>query len=56
MYYQVTSVHSPEHDAGIRWDSADIPWPILQPVLSERDASFPALKEFTSPFKYREVI
>ena len=55
MSYQVTTVHSPEHDAGIRWDSAGIPWPELQPIVSARDAAFPALKEFDSPFRYCEV-
>jgi len=55
MYYQVTSVHSPEHDAGIRWDSAAISWPAVQPIVSVRDAAFPALQEFESPFRYCEV-
>lgn len=55
MYYQVTSVHSPVHDAGIRWDSAGINWPTDQPVVSERDAAFPCLQDFASPFRYCEV-
>ncbi len=55
MYYQVTSVHSPEHDAGIRWDTAGISWPSVEPIMSARDAAFPALKDFDSPFRYCEV-
>lgn len=56
MYYQVTSVHSLEHDAGIRWDSAGISWPSSTPLVSARDAAFPSLNEFDSPFRYIEVV
>ncbi|MBT0653785.1 dTDP-4-dehydrorhamnose 3,5-epimerase [Geomobilimonas luticola] len=52
MLYKVTSVYSPEHDAGIRWDSAGIPWPIDRPVVSARDAGFVPLSAFESPFRY----
>lgn len=52
LYYKLTTVYSPEHDAGIRWDSAGIPWPMTDPLLSERDRKLPALKDFDSPFKF----
>lgn len=52
LVYQVSSVHSPEHDSGIRWDSLDIEWPTANPVLSERDRSLPAFADFDSPFFY----
>jgi dTDP-4-dehydrorhamnose 3,5-epimerase len=52
LVYQVTTVYAPAHDAGIRWDSAGIPWPDSVPVLSERDRSFPTLAEFESPFTF----
>lgn len=52
MLYKTSTVHSPSHDAGIRWDSAGIPWPSDEPVISSRDASFPSLAEFESPFSY----
>lgn len=52
VVYNVTSVHVPSHDTGIRWDSAGIPWPDGQPVLSERDQAFVPLQRFTSPFRY----
>lgn len=51
MMYQVTSVYAPACDAGIRWDSAGIPWEIEDPVISERDMSFPTLTDFVSPFE-----
>ena len=50
LYYKVTSVYSPAHDSGIRWNSAGIPWPVSDPVISERDQHLPAVKDFTSPF------
>ena len=51
MLYQVTSVYAPECDAGIRWDSAGIPWETDDPLTSERDQKFPALVDFVSPFE-----
>lgn len=50
MVYNVTSVHSPEHDAGIRWDSVGIPWPDDDVVVSTRDQGLPSLSDFDSPF------
>lgn len=55
MYYKVTSVHSPEHDAGIAWNSVNFDWGVTDPVLSDRDSRHPALAEFDSPFIYREA-
>lgn len=52
MVYKVGSVYSPAHDAGVRWDSAGIPWPTTEPVLSARDESFSPLDKFISPFSY----
>ena len=52
MMYQVTSVYAPDCDAGVRWDSAGIPWNTVHPILSERDTSFPPLDEFVSPFVF----
>jgi dTDP-4-dehydrorhamnose 3,5-epimerase len=52
MYYKVTSVHSPEHDAGIAWDSIDFEWPVRNPALSERDSKHPRLANFVSPFVF----
>lgn len=52
LVYNVTSGYSPEHDCGIRWDSAGIDWPDRQPLLSERDQGFGALENFASPFAY----
>lgn len=53
LLYKVTSVYSREHDSGIRWDSVDFAWPDKKPLISERDKSFVALREFSSPFQFK---
>ena len=50
MHYLVSSEHSPEHDAGIRWDSFAYDWKITDPVLSDRDKTMPPFGAFKSPF------
>lgn len=52
MYYKVTSVHSPAHDAGIAWDSIGFDWPIDAPLLSDRDGRHPRLADFATPFTF----
>lgn len=52
MQYKVTTVYAPESDAGIRWDTAGIPWPGSNFNVSERDRNFPTLKYFESPFQF----
>lgn len=52
MVYKVSTIYSPAHDGGILWNSASIPWPITQSILSTRDESFPRLDQFVSPFRY----
>lgn len=56
MMYKVSAVYSAEHDTGILWDSLDIPWPDMSPVISERDSSFVRFEDFTSPFRYAEAV
>ena len=55
LYYKLSSVYSPAHDAGIRWDSAGIPWPISDPVLSARDKLQPSLANYASPFAFESA-
>lgn len=54
MYYKVTSVYSPDHDAGIAWNSIDFDWPITHPLLSARDRLHPALADFDTPFIFAQ--
>lgn len=41
MMYKTSSVHSPAHDMGIRWDSFGFDWGVCNPLVSERDSSLP---------------
>ncbi|MDA8329103.1 MAG: dTDP-4-dehydrorhamnose 3,5-epimerase [Betaproteobacteria bacterium] len=52
MVYKVSSMYSPEHDAGVLYSSAGIPWPATVAILSARDQAFPTLDQFESPFRY----
>jgi len=52
LVYKVSSVHSISHDSGIHWNSANIEWPSLKPIISQRDMGFQDLASFSSPFKY----
>jgi len=52
LVYKVSSLYSPQHDSGIRWDSAGIAWPTDNPILSERDRGFATLADFPTPFRF----
>ena len=45
VLYKTTTEYSPEHERGIHWadPSLAVPWPIGDPVLSERDRRWPML-------------
>jgi len=49
-YYLVSSEYHRESDTGIRWDSIGFDWECHTPIMSVRDVSFAALKDFESPF------
>ncbi len=52
MVYKTSTVHAPSHDAGVRWDSFGFDWGLEreEPIISTRDAGFPAFSDFASPF------
>jgi dTDP-4-dehydrorhamnose 3,5-epimerase len=52
MYYRVTSLYAPQYDMGVQWRSVPVVWPNATPTLSVRDAGFPAIEDFVSPFRY----
>ena len=56
MVYKVETVHSAASDAGIAWDSCNIPWPAGAPVISARDGGFPRLADFESPFRFDAAV
>lgn len=49
-FYLVSSEYNAAHDTGIRYDSIGYDWQVAAPILSARDLSFGALKDFVSPF------
>lgn len=51
VMYKVTTVYVPTHDSGILWNSVGIPWPNMNPIVSERDKSFVSFSEFKTPFR-----
>lgn len=52
IMYKVDDWYSPEHERGIRWNDPDlgINWPVSDPILSEKDHSYPLLKDATINF------
>jgi dTDP-4-dehydrorhamnose 3,5-epimerase len=54
VLYKVTAEYAPEYERGIRWDDPDlaIHWPVAVPVLSEKDARMPALRDADIDFVY----
>jgi len=43
VVYMVSTVHAPESDSGIKWDSFGFDWGIDCPVVSDRDAAFDSI-------------
>lgn len=52
VFYRVSKIYAPEHDAGVLWSSVPVSWPTERPVLSERDLAFPELNAVNSPFRF----
>lgn len=50
MNYLVATVHSPQHDMAIRWDSIDYDWKNTSPIISKRDQGAQLLSDFKTPF------
>ncbi len=53
VMYNVSTTYRPEADSGVLWSSIGMDWPKPNPRVSERDKTFPKLKEFDSPFEFR---
>jgi dTDP-4-dehydrorhamnose 3,5-epimerase-like enzyme len=52
--YKVDEYYSKEHDRSVRFDDPylKIDWKVLNPILSDKDASAPLLKDSDVNFKY----
>lgn len=47
---KTNTVYNKACDAGIKWDSCNIDWPIIEPIVSIKDKNLPKLSSFESPF------
>jgi dTDP-4-dehydrorhamnose 3,5-epimerase len=54
VLYKTTAEYAKEWDRGIRWDDKDldIRWPIRAPIVSDKDAQLPPLREVETGFVY----
>lgn len=50
LLYKVTTIYSSSNDSGVLWNSAGVPWPDDNPIMSERDKGFARLEDFDTPF------
>ena len=50
LVYKTSTVHHPENDAGILWDSFGFDWTHIPSNISERDKRFISFSDFNSPF------
>jgi len=52
VLYKVNHEYSPEHEKGIKWNdpTVNIMWPIDKPILTEKDAQLPDLKNADNNF------
>jgi dTDP-4-dehydrorhamnose 3,5-epimerase len=48
--YKCTDFYDPRDEIGVRWNDPDlaIPWPLSDPIVSQKDASLPLLRESTN--------
>lgn len=51
LYYKCTDLYAPQYERCIRWNDPDlgIEWPVGNPVLSDKDANAPFLKDAELP-------
>lgn len=53
VIYKVDSPYTPKAESGLLWNDRDlaITWPVLQPLLSEKDTRNQTMKEFIRKYK-----
>ncbi|MFA5374647.1 MAG: dTDP-4-dehydrorhamnose 3,5-epimerase [Dehalococcoidia bacterium] len=54
VVYKASGVYSPRAEAGIIWNDRDlnIKWPIKEPIVSDKDAQWPSLRDAVNKFEY----
>jgi dTDP-4-dehydrorhamnose 3,5-epimerase len=55
VLYKVDEFYSPDNDRGIAWNDPGlgIDWPLLQPILSDKDSKHPLLDDAEFNFVYK---
>jgi dTDP-4-dehydrorhamnose 3,5-epimerase len=56
IIYKCTEEYAPEYDAGIKWNDnvIGIEWPVVDPIISEKDSLLPNLLDSDINFMYGE--
>lgn len=54
VQYKCTDVYAPDCDGAVRWDDPQIGinWGVSSPILSDKDAKAPLLKDAPRPFRW----
>ncbi len=50
MHYFTSTVHNPNYDKGVLWNSINFDWPVKNPILSKRDMRHPLIKDINFKF------
>lgn len=52
VMYKVDEYYSADHDSGLLWEDKElaIPWPVTNPILSDKDRILPLLQEYEDSF------
>ncbi len=54
VHYKVTKEYNKDSEGGLLWNdpSLGVNWPAKEPLVIDKDKSWPRLKDLKSPFKY----
>jgi dTDP-4-dehydrorhamnose 3,5-epimerase len=57
VQYKCSDTYAPEYDGAVRWDDPEIgiDWGVVAPVLSDKDARAPLLKDAPRPFRWEGI-
>ncbi len=52
VQYKVDAYYAPETEGGVAWNDPElgIPWPDIEPIMSDKDKRQPCLRDIESPF------
>ena len=48
VFYKITAPYNAKGESGVRWDDPElmIPWPVREPLVSDRDRGLPSFSEY----------